>query len=182
MKQLTKILGLGILFLFLASMQLSAQKCKYDYDKKDPITGEISKGIAVAIELKGSYALPGNATKSEIGFNKNGETYFISFKITFFAHYKEFIRKGEPLMIKLSNGEFITINAQDEFIPSHAADQVGVYTTYSANYNIDAVSFQKLTDSPPTFVRVNFENRIYDREITDKVQKKLYQAAKCILQ
>ena len=66
MKTFTKMMTLGVLLLFVCTMQLSAQKCKFDYDKKDQITGEQTKGTTFSIKIWW-----------KLGFNRVGNTYYI---------------------------------------------------------------------------------------------------------
>ena len=137
MKQFSKILSLGILFLFVCTLQLSAQKCKFDYNKTDPITGESTKGNT---------------------------------------------QKGDPIVFKLSNGEVITVSALDEFLPTAQATQNGIITVYQGKYRIDAATLQKIAESAPTFVRMNIESKVYEKEINAKTGKQISEAATCILQ
>jgi hypothetical protein len=173
MKQTTKTLTLGILFFFAFSMQLSAQKCKYDYDKKDPFTGEMSKGNTFKIDNNNWI----------MGFNKIGDIYYARLELYCTGNVREFIQKGDPINFKLSNGEVVTIFAQDEVIPvAEAIPGAGVRSIYTGKYSIDSVSLQKIAENPPTFVRMNIESKVYEKEISAKDGKKIVAAAVCILQ
>jgi hypothetical protein len=182
MKHITKILGFGILFLILTSFQLSAQKCKYDYNKTDPITGEISKRISKLLEQKTIVGTVGNICRSEIGFNKLGDSYFISMKIDYSGSVREYIQKDDPFIFKLSNGETVTLKAADDYRSVVSTIQAGTFSRFIAKYYIDEVSLQKIAEFAPTFFRLSIENRTYDREIPTGEQKKISQAAACILQ
>ena len=177
MKKITKILCLGILFLFAFSWQLSAQKCKYDYDRADPITGEASKGNTCTIQTYGM-----GFPIWQVGFNKMGDSYFIGNMYRLVGNVREVIQKGDQMFIKLSNGELITLVAQDDFLPIAKATQSGVYTEYLSKYAIDAATLQKIADNQPTFIRMNIESKTYEKEISSGDGKKMAQAAKCILQ
>jgi hypothetical protein len=181
MKKTTQILSLGILFLFVMSLSLSAQKCKYDYNKPDPITGEAAKGIGLNVESKMMVMGTGTIYRSNIGFNKIGETYYVNVELFYTGNLRENILTSNPLIIKLSNGETVTIYPQSDFLPSASANQYGVYTQYKAKYDIDAASLQKIAESAPTFFRLNLESRTYDRTLDSKDQKKFTNAARCIL-
>ena len=111
-----------------------------------------------------------------------GEKYFLSLDIFLVGNVREYISKGEPFTIKLSNGETITATAQEEILPIQIANQNGVYTQYIAKYDIDAASIEKLAEFAPTFYRINFGSRTSDKEISGGEQKKFTEAAKCILQ
>jgi len=169
MKKTTQILGLGILFLFATTLSLSAQKCKYDYNKKDPITDEVTKKIT----FKPVYYI-------QMSFNKIGETYFSEMLLAYTGNIRDIIQKGDPIVFKLSNGEVVTINSQDEFVPSVQVTQTGFISRYKATYDIDAATLQKIAENPPTFFRMNIGSKVEEKEI--KNGKKISEAARCILQ
>jgi len=171
------ILSLGILFLFAGAGQLSAQKCKFDIDKKDPFTGVATKGILLGIKSNSW------STGIEIGFNKTGDAYFVNIKLTYTGTMRESIPKNAPFMIKLSNGETITIYSQTEYLPELVGSLGSVFAVYVAQYDIDANSIQKIAELIPTFFRINLDNnKAYDLEIDSKDKKKITNAAICILQ
>jgi len=178
MKQITKILILGILFLFISSLHLSAQKCKYVYNTIDPITSEVKKKNKVFINNYQGSAKP----LGEIGFEKINEVYFLTSRNVIYGQLtKEVLPKNEPLTIKLSNGEIITVYSQDECIPVEQITS-SIETSYSRKYNIDAATLRKIADNPPTYIRANLGSRIYEREISSGIGKKIAGAAACILQ
>ena len=180
MKPITKILTLGILFLFMCTLQLSAQKCKFDYNKKDPITGEATKGNTFTISTNsgGFTATP----ICKMGFNRSGDDYYLGMVIYFYGNFRENIRKGDPIIFKLSNGEVITITSQDEVVPAAQATASGIITMYQGKYDIDAATIQKMAENPPTFVRMSRESKVFEKEINSKTGKQISQAAACILQ
>jgi hypothetical protein len=171
MKRITQILGLGILFLFATILSLSAQKCKYDYNRADPITGEASKGNTFAIH-----------PAWKMGFNKAGNTYYTGMFLRASGNLREIIQKGDPISLKLSNGDVVTIVAQDEFLPAAQATQYGIITVYNGKYSIDTATLQQIAENPPTYVRMNIESKVYEKEISAKAGKSISDAAKCILQ
>jgi hypothetical protein len=171
MKQFSKILTLGFIFLFICTLQLSAQKCKFNYNRTDPITGESAKGNTFSIHIAW-----------KMGFNKLGDTYHLGMYIRLSGNIREFIRKGDPLVFKLSNGEVVTLNSLDEFLPAAQATESGIVTVYQGKYDIDVATLQKIAANPPTYVRMNIESKVYEKEISSKDGKKITQAATCILQ
>jgi hypothetical protein len=171
MKKITSILTLGILLLFVFTLQLSAQKCKFDYNKTDPITGESTQGNTFSIDRWW-----------KMGYNKTGNTYYLGMFIQYGGQVREIISKGDPITFKLSNGEIITVIAQEESLPVSQAYSTGVATFYSGKYEIDAVTIQKMAENPPTFSRIKIGSMVYEKEISAKDGKKISDAAKCILQ
>ena len=170
MKNFTKILSLGVLLLFACSMQLSAQKCNLNYNKKDPITGEETKRKLFSIT--GFW---------EIEFNKIGESYFLKMGLSISGNIREILQKGESAIFKLSNGEIITIYTQEESLPvaQIAADQI--FTRYNTKYEIDAITLQKMIEFPPTFIRTTAGSKIFEKNLSGGDTKRISQTAKCIL-
>jgi hypothetical protein len=157
MKKITQILCLGILFLFVTTLSLFAQKCKYKYNQIDPITGNVTKGVLFNLKLFW-----------EIGFCKIGEAYHLKMEIDPWGALKDNLLKGDPFIFKLSNGEVITINAQEEIKPIWE-----VYRTiYKGKYDIDVASLQKIAENPPTFIRLNIGSNEYEQVISATDGKK----------
>jgi hypothetical protein len=180
MKHVTKILIIGIFLPFVCTMQLSAQKCKFDYDKTDPITDEITKGITFRAESR--YSKETYDMHYKIGFHRIGSTFYLDFEIWFQGNKREVISKGEVLTLKLSDGEVITLSTQSEVLPSQHASYDGIYTLYKVKYDIDTVSLQKIADNPPTFYRLSIDNNNYDKTPSEEIRTKIAQTAACILQ
>lgn len=180
MKNVIKIISLAMLFTLIAP-QAYSQKCKFDYQKKDQITGEETKGNSVNIYSKSMSLVP--KTSSKISFNKIGETYYFEIIIDFHGVVRDIIQKGDAITFKLSNGEVITIYAQNEIIPSaQVIAGERVMTRYKGKYDIDAATLQKIAENMPTFIRANVGSTIYEEEIAVGCGKKIIQAATCILQ
>jgi hypothetical protein len=180
MKKITKILTLGILFLFVFTLQLSAQKCKYDYNKKDPITDEATKGNTITLSTFAGGFSVGPACK--IGFNRKGDSFHLGMLITYRLSTREYIQKGDPIVFKLSNGDVVTVYSQDEYSPVAQASQGVIFSQYFAKYSLDASTLQKIAENAPTFVRINIGSMVFEKEIAAKNGKEISQAAACILQ
>lgn len=173
MKKITQILSLGVLLLVVSSTQLSAQKCKFDYDKKDPITGEQTKKITLKINMAWY-----------VGFNEVEGKYFIS--MDFFIpgnNIKEFISPENTVIFKLTNGELITLHANDNYIPTIRASE-SIVSVYNAKYDISKEDLQKLATYPLAFIRMGIGSGKHDidREIKAKEGVEFQNNAKCILQ
>jgi len=167
------IRSLVILFLLVCStLQLSAQKCKFDYDKKDPLTGEVTKGNTFKVKIFW-----------HLGFNKIGNKYFVSMLVYGAGNIREIITPANTLIFKLANGEIITLNANDNFYPIAQATQGGIVTTYSAKYDISEENLQKITASPLVYAKVEVGSLPpTDAEFNVKKGTEFQNKAKCILQ
>jgi len=172
MKKITKILSLGILFLLVCTLHSSAQKCKFEYNKTDPITGENTKGNK--FKVNGSW---------DMGFNRIGNTYYASMEYDIRGELKDILQTNDPIIIKLSNGEIITLTAQEECVPAYKnVWAAGWYTYWNGKYSINASSIKSIAENPPVFARMNIGNKVYEQQIPTKDGKAISEAAKCILQ
>jgi hypothetical protein len=172
MKKNIAILSLGILFLFAGAGQLSAQKCKYDFEKKDPITNEMTKGNTFGIKMWW-----------RLGLNKFGDRYFVGMAITIAGNVRDIITPENTISFKLSNGEIIVLNAKEEYLPIAQATVNGVITVYQAQYDISKEDLQKLAASPLSYVKVNVGSaRSWDSEFKEKKGAEFQQKANCIMQ
>jgi hypothetical protein len=173
MKKITKILSLGVLLLLSCTTQLSAQKCKFDYNKKDQLTGESSKGTTFSIKLWW-----------KLGFNRVGDTYYVGMYININGNVRDIITPENTLIFKLSNGEIVTLHANDNFVPTAQVNQAqnAVVSAYHAKYDISAEDFQKLAASPLVYVKMGIGSaRNYDSEFNAKKGEEFQNKAKCII-
>jgi len=118
MRNRVKILGLIVLFIFI-TMQAFSQKCKFDIDKKDPISGEQTKGNTFKIN-----------TSWSLGFSKINNQYFVSMFIVFGGNTREIITPENTMIFKLANGEIITLYAKDRYTPTLVPDILSILSIY----------------------------------------------------
>ena len=169
MVQRIKFLGFAMLFVFTATIAFG-QKCKYDYKKNDPITGEESKGSTFSIKIWW-----------KLGLNKNGNQYFVGMFVRIDGNIRDVITPENTIIFKLENGDIITVNANEHYAPSAQAGQRGVHSDFRANYNISPEDMQKLAASPLTHIRMGIGTRVYDESFSAKRGKSFQNIAKCIL-
>jgi hypothetical protein len=171
MKKAAQILGLGVMFLVVSTGQLSAQKCKYDYEKKDPLTGEASKGSTFGVKLWW-----------KLGLNKIGNQYYIGMWAQINANIRDVITPESTIIFKLANGEIITVYADNTYPPAAQATQYGIISIYNAKFNISAEDLQKMAASPLVYVRMEIGARNYDCEFKTKKGAEFQHKAGCIVQ
>ena len=172
MLSIQKIVSLVIILVFAMNFNLSAQKCKYDYEKKDPITNELTKGNSFPVK-----------TYWKIGLNKLGNQYWVGMYILYNTEIKDIITPENTMILKLQNGEIITVNASENFPPSYRVNVNSVApitTAYQAKFTISEEDLKRLSESPLVFIRMGVGSRTQDSEI--KNGSKFQNNAKCILQ
>lgn len=170
MKNRIKILATTVLFI-LISAQTYSQKCKYDYQKKDEITGDETKGST--FDVKRGWKL---------GLNKNGNQYFIGILIQFDGNLRDIITPENTIIFKLENSEIITLNANQNYVPTAQATQFGIVSMYNARYNITKDELKKIASSSLTYIRIGIGLQTYDESIASKKGKSFLDQVNCILQ
>ena len=172
MKRVVKILSVGILFFVVCTSQLAAQKCKFDYQKTDQITGEETKGNTFTIKMWW-----------KLGFNKIGDKYYIGMAVVINGNVRDIISPENTIILKLANGELITLHANDTYLPTAQATQNGVVSTYNAKYDISVKDLQKIATFPLIYVKAGIgDARNYDSEFNVKKGDEFQNKARCILQ
>ncbi len=165
---------LSILFVTCIALTIQAQKCKFDFEKKDPFTGKTTIGITATLE---------KAWK--IGFNRSENDYLIGLAINFAGVKEGIINKGDTLMIALENGEPIILIASDKALPT--SDVVGsggyeqIQTWYQPRYIPNSEQMRQFSLEKVIAIRVYFGTVWYMIEISSKNAEKIIKAASCIL-
>ena len=170
MKRSIKFLVITTIFIFM-SVQTYGQKCKYDYQKKDEITGEETKGST--FDVKRGWKL---------GLNKNGNQYSIGMLVQFDGNLRDIITPENTIIFKLENGEIITVNANQNYVPTAQATQFGIVSMYNARYNITKDDLKKIASSSLIYIRIGIGLQTYDESIPSKKGKSFLDQANCILQ
>ena len=171
MRRLTRILSLGIVLLVVSTGQLFAQKCKFDIDKKDPLSGEQTKGVSFKIN-----------TNWSLGFNKVNNQYFVGMSIVFNGNTREVITPENTIIFKLANGEIITLYAKDNYTPTAQVMGYSIVSRYIALYDISEEDLQRIAASPLVYAKVGIGSAAHQSEFNSKKGTEFQNKAKCILQ
>jgi len=167
--------------LFLSGTNIRAQeKCKYDINKTDPMTGKLNRVINTPIKL---FALFQTVGSWAIQLERLGDEYSIRNRFALGTNTSESIEKGDSLILKLESGTLITVYAKNRVAPKILnkpnEDPVIYFESLSP---ISIENFKLLSTEKVLFVRTNVGPLVFDHEIKDKAAVKLKQAANCILQ
>ena len=184
MKTLTKILGIGVLLFVIGIGQLSAQKCKFDYEKKDQITNEQSKGLTFVISAGSMFYTIERPMQWKLELHRVGNTYSISMFATLGGNVRSIVTPENTMIFKLANGEIITIHAKDNYPPdAHInPNSNNIISIYNTKYDISAEDMQKIAASTLVYIRVGIGGNNYDYDFNAKKGAEFQNKAKCILQ
>jgi hypothetical protein len=184
MKHLTTLLIITTLLLLLSSSNVFGQKkCKYTYQKEDPITGEQTKGTKLLV-----FATP--LTMQEtwyLFFDRKGNNFSVRMSIKLTGEFNMPLEVGDSLTFKLADGKIFTLYAKERNAPVteayiNGADQPVILSCFICNYDISKEQLESMATSPVTFIRMNIGSFPIDKEIGKKVGKKFQEDAHCIIQ
>lgn len=174
------VLLLVIMMISYSHSYLYAQNdCKYRTDKVDAFTGDVYRltWTKLFYQMFGIDVVKG----WEIGYERIGDKYNMIHGVTISAEKKEFIEKGDSIMIKIDNGSQIVLYSNKKYDPHVYGDQ----TTYSAAYSISYDDLITLTTNNIVYLRMIIDQRWYDFDISkfkkaDNVKQQLMHSARCI--
>ena len=171
-----KILGLIMLFVFTATFSYS-QKCKYEYEKKDELTGLVSKAI-----------LQEFSTVLNFRIKALGDSYSMDVLIYFPAMTNQlsaitlvYLEEGDAISFKLSTGEIVSIPVPKRIKPELRQDKWAFFHLYD-NIPIDKELLEKLSSTTVSYACLCNEKKIAESTLKEKEAKAFQEKLKCILQ
>jgi hypothetical protein len=148
MNKITKILGLGILFLFAMTLSLSAQNCSFSKDETDKFTNarvlhtKRVNVISKAVKVKKTYTI--NKIEMQIKYENN--TYRLSLTYHFYLGTTA-ANTNSKLILLLSDGSKMEVPCLQN-IPSYEGYAV------SYDFGLEVTDVIKLLESDITDIRM----------------------------
>ena len=171
MNSFAKPLLITAVFLLGFLTELQAQKCKFNFDKKDPISGDRVR--------RNSYKLKKQAFT--VSFYRKKDEFKLELNMVFAGARNFSVTTSDQLILKMENGEMITVYPSKEFAPTSQATGSGVYSFYAISYNASREQFQQISKSGIVHVRSNMGGETYDVEVKGKMTEKMKLGASCML-
>ena len=167
----------------LISLQAEAQKkCKYDFEKEDPFTGEVSRGISTPV-------YPESPASNEfwyVGLNRTDDEFSVIIKLQLDGKRDEIVNAGDSVMFRTKSGSVVVSHTKEIYNPVYLEGKIWERsvpsTLYVAQYCITAEQVELLSKSPLTHIRMNISGEMFEAELKDKHGKAFHSAAACILQ
>lgn len=176
----TKLILLALVFTGTITAA-NAQKCKFDFDKKDPMSGDRVRrnthkvNYGSAVELAYPFYTRGAMAFS---FYRNGDDFKLEAN-GYLPGLKTYtVQTSDQLQIKLGNGEIISVYANNEFKPTVGGQGI---TLYAISYDASQEVFQKIATHGVVLLRVYLGSEMYDVEVKDKMLDKMKAGAACML-
>jgi len=155
------------------------EKCSYDVNKADPMTGKQHRVINIPIKLMGILQTVG---AWGIQLERLGDDFSITSRLVLGTNVIDNLEKGDSLILKIESGKIITVYAKNRVAPKPLNQpNESPSTLFESVYPITAADFKLMSLGKVLFVRSNVSSHVYDHEIKDKAAIKLQKAAVCIL-
>lgn len=167
-----KIISILLLLSALYVTPVQAQKCKYDFDKKDPISGERIRRNQHNINLWTKMALyrANDDIRFEFSFARNGEDNFS-------------VPIGTKIFIKLEDETIIELKSANVALPVSFVTSNQVATSFAFSYYITKEQMQKIADHGITYIKAMLIDDVsVNYEISTRKSKKIKKSAFCIVQ
>ncbi len=165
--------------LLIGSSSLSAQKCKFIVDDKDPITDDIIRTIKTRI----TGPISGVTPYYYFYYHRVGKKYTFRVEIADYGEFKHVIPEKSELIIRLEDGELIRINSIQPANPTAIKDFGQELTAYEIFYEIPEADMEKISKAGITFIRgTDFKNTFSDQRIPTPITKQSKQNAICVFE
>jgi len=166
------LLSTLLLLAVMCIMPAQAQKCKYDFDKKDPITGERIRRNFHSINLWAKMALyrANDDIRFELNMVRGGEDNFS-------------IPIGTKVFIKLEDESILELKSANKAVPVSFVTGNQVASSFAISYYITKEQIQKIATHGITFIKAMLIDEVsMNYEINKRKSKKIKKSASCMIQ
>lgn len=166
------LLSTLVLLSVMCIMPAQAQKCKYQFDKKDPITGERVRRNFHAINLWAKMALyrANDDIRFELNMARGGEDNFS-------------IPIGTKVFIKLEDESILELESANKAVPVSFVAGNQIASSFAVSYYITKEQMQKIATNGITFIKAMLiEDLSMNYEISSRKSKKIKKSASCMIQ
>ena len=154
---------------FLSS-SLSAQKCKYNFDKLDKMTNERVRRITFAIK-----------NYFQVSLFRKADDFRVELNVRFIGERNFQVKTGETIDIKLSGGTILNLKAFQDASPVSYAASGQIMTIYAITYSISKEEMQQIAKEGFKVVKAKLGGEEYTFETSEKMTLKTAAGATCIL-
>lgn len=167
----------------LFTLQATAQKkCKFEFEKEDPFTGEVSRGTSTPIYPES----PASNEYWYVGLNRTDDAFSVIIRLQLDGRRNEVLNSGDSVMFATEAGQVVTCHVNDLANPVTIEGKIWERTVpstlYVGQYHITREQLESLSGSPLTHIRMNISDEVYEAEVKSKHGRHFHESAVCILQ
>ena len=156
----------GIIFSILSY----AQKCRFQFDKEDPVTGErvVRTGVSLSMWTKFQFYRSDDDLRIEYYAMLGGEHNFS-------------VPPGAIMKIRLGNDEILEVKSVNKAVPTSSIVSNRVVTSYGFSYEITIEQMKTIGNAGIKAISVSFNKDIRrTHEFKKRKNKKIKKYARCI--
>jgi len=160
------------LFILLYSYEnsLFAQKCKFNVDEVNPISGE---RLIKTATIK--------APNLRIAFCRKGDELFIESNIRFSGEKNSKIDSGLVITFRLEDNTLVKFRTKEITYPTSEANQYGIWTYYYLFFYGSKEDFELLSKVKPKAAAISADNKDFYAEPIDKLFLNIPEFVSCLL-
>jgi hypothetical protein len=166
----SSVTSIFVLVCSLLSLSAQAQKCKYDFDKVDPMSNDRVR--------RNTYTLKEFFI---VGIYRKADDFRFELNVRFAGERNFKIRAGDKIEIKLATGTILTLAAAQDASPVSYVATHQIYTRYAITYAISKEEMQQMGEGGFTVVKAKLGDDEVVYEASAKVTEKSAAGAKCIV-
>ncbi|GHN02096.1 hypothetical protein WSM22_35850 [Cytophagales bacterium WSM2-2] len=163
------------LVLVLSTCKGYSQKCKYDFEKKDPFSGKQQKGITITLAGFGPAAL-------KMAFQSEDKKSLIGLVVALPGKNENYVERGDTLSIALENGSILSLRSIDRYLPNAQVVGANIMSYFTPMYAVSEEELNKLSTVPMKAVKLKLGAQPLVAEVPAKNGEKAMKAASCIQQ
>lgn len=157
--------------LILSMPQIQAQKkCKYNFDKEDPMTGE--RVMRNEVKLK-SYFI--------VSYYRKADSLRIELNVRFVGERNFRVPKGSELKLKLSDGKILSFFSAQTANPLSYVGGSQILTNYAMTYYCSKEQMEDLAEYGFTVASTKLGDETITMEVKKKKVAKNANKARCML-
>lgn len=164
----------AILFSFITILfasEVNAQKkCKYSFDKTDPMSNE---------RVRRNYVK--GKSYFQFAFYRKANDFRFETLIKFNGTQEFVVQKGQVMNVKLGNGEIIEVVNSDDASPNSYVFNNAVMTNYSMSYVVTKEQMEMMANHGFTVVSTKLGNKTYTLEFKEKNLEKNKEKVSCMM-
>ncbi|RXQ87288.1 hypothetical protein EO244_16550 [Ancylomarina salipaludis] len=166
---------LTVIIMLLLSVASFGQKCKYEKDELDPMSGERTRICKISLNH------PNNIIKGYLKFHRAGNNYELELGIRYQSKRSFKIPQGTEMKIKLEDGTIVSFLSNKDIFPNFTVLDPTIFTHYQVFYKCTKEDIERISGTGFSVVQSEF----VDQKLTFTVKKKKIaetaHKAKCIL-
>ena len=159
-----------LLALLLSTTGAMAQKCKYDLDKTDPMSGERVRRM----EMK-------HKPYFIVSYYRKAEDFRVELNVRFVGERNFAVSEGAELKLKLKGGDILTFPAAQQATPISGVNGTQINTIYAITYGCTREQMQRLANEGYTVASAQVGDETLTVEVKEKEMTDTAANAACML-